>query len=46
MTGDDPADGSREKGILAPEELDITDSPNVESIDQDRYLVSADEITG
>jgi hypothetical protein len=45
MTGDDPADGSREKGILAPEELDITDSPNVETIDQDRYLVSADEIT-
>lgn len=45
MTADDPDDGSREKGILAPEELDITDSPNVESIDQDRYLVSADEIT-
>ena len=46
MTADDPDDGSREKGILAPEELDITDSPNVETIDQDRYLVSADEITG
>ena len=46
MTADDPDDGSREKGILAPEELDITDSPNVESIDQDRYLVSADEIAG
>jgi hypothetical protein len=45
MTADDPDDGSREKGILAPEELDITASPNVESIDQDRYLVSADEIT-
>lgn len=46
MTADDPEDGSREKGILAPEELDITDSPNVETIDQDRYLVSADEIAG
>ena len=45
MTADDPDDGSREKGILAPEELDITDNPNVQSIDQDRYLVSADEIT-
>ncbi|ESS09277.1 MAG: hypothetical protein A07HN63_00960, partial [uncultured archaeon A07HN63] len=33
------------KVFSPPEELDITDSPNVETIDQDRYLVSADEIT-
>lgn len=44
MTADGPDDGSKEKGILAPEELDITNSPKVKAIDEGRYVVSADDI--
>lgn len=42
MSSDDPADEPEEKGILAPDELDITDHPKVESLSEGRYVVSAE----
>jgi len=42
MSSDDPADDPEEKGILAPDELDIDDHPKVESLSEGRYVVSAD----
>jgi hypothetical protein len=42
MSSDDPADEPEEKGILAPDELDISDHPKVESLSEGRYVVSAD----
>jgi len=41
MSSDDPADEPEEKGILAPDELDISDHPKVESLSEGRYVVSA-----
>lgn len=43
MSSDDPEDDPQEKGILAPDELDITDHPKVESLSEGRYVVSPDE---
>ncbi|ERH07431.1 MAG: hypothetical protein J07HN4v3_03072 [Halonotius sp. J07HN4] len=42
MSSDEPEDDPQEKGILAPEELDIADHPKVESLSEERYVVSAD----
>ena len=42
MSSDDPADDPEEKGILAPDELDIDDHPKVESLSEGRYVVSAE----
>ncbi|TQQ81021.1 hypothetical protein EGH24_07675 [Halonotius terrestris] len=42
MGSDDADDQPQEQGILGPDELDITDHPKVESIDEGRYVVSAD----
>jgi hypothetical protein len=43
MSSDDPEDDPQEKGILAPDELDITDHPKVESLSEGRYVVSPDD---
>ena len=43
MSSDDPEDDPGEKGILAPDELDITDHPKVESLSEGRYVVSPDD---
>ena len=42
MSSDDPEDDLQEKGILAPDELDISDHPKVESLSEGRYVVSAE----
>lgn len=42
MGSDDADDQPQEQGILGPDELDITAHPKVESIDEGRYVVSAD----
>lgn len=42
MSSDEPKDDPQEKGILAPDELDISDHPKVESLSEGRYVVSAD----
>jgi hypothetical protein len=42
MSSDEPEDDPQEKGILAPDELDIADHPKVESLSEGRYVVSAD----
>jgi len=43
MSSDDPEDDPQEKGILAPDELDIADHPKVESLSEGRYVVSPDD---
>lgn len=47
-TEPEPDDGGRpEEGrVLSPEELDFTDSENVEQIDEDRFVVSSDASGG
>ncbi|NGM70145.1 flagella cluster protein [Natronolimnobius sp. AArcel1] len=37
-----PSTSSRSRGALSPEDLDFTDSPYVDEIDDGRYVVSAD----
>jgi hypothetical protein len=42
MGSDDADDQPREQGILGPDELDISDHPKVDSLEEGRYVVSAD----